>query len=51
MVDMPENQTTTLGPSRPGSIASEGVLPILQSSWTGVLPSDCFMSYLGHMLE
>ena len=37
--------------SGPGNNGNEGVLRILQSSnITGTLPSDCLMSYPGHLL-
>ena len=38
------------GPSWSGSYGNEGVLHIPQSSsTTGASPSDCLMSYLGHL--
>ena len=41
-------RATSLGQSGPGSVDNEGVLHIPQrSSITGVLPSDCLMSYPG----
>ena len=43
--------TTTLGQSGPGSNGNEGVLLIPQSSKAGASPSDCLMSYLGHLEE
>ena len=44
--------TTTLGQSRSGSDGNEGVLPIFHSSSiTGALPSDCLVSYPGHIGE
>ena len=39
---------TTLGQSGPWSSGNEGVLHIPQSSWTGVSPSDCLVSYPRH---
>ena len=43
---------TTLGQSGPGSDGHEGVLRIPQSSSiTGASPSDCLVSYPGHLLE
>ena len=42
---------TILGQSRPGSNGNEGVLHIPQSSSiTGTSPSDCLVSYQGHLL-
>ena len=41
--------TTTLGYSGPRSNGSEEVLHIPQSSRTGALPSDDFVSYPGHL--
>ena len=42
---------TTPGQSRPGSNGNERVLCIPQSSSiTEASPSDCLMSYLGHLL-
>ena len=47
--------TTTLSQSEPGSDNNKGVLCIPQSSSitssiTGALPSDCLVSYPGHLL-
>ena len=43
---------TTPGENRPGSDSNEGVLRIPQSSSiTGTSPSDCLVSYLGHLLR
>ena len=42
---------TTPGHSGPGSDGNEGVVRILQNSGiTGTSPSDCFVSYPGHLL-
>ena len=42
---------TTPGQSGPGSDGNKGVLRISQSSnITGTLPSDCLVSYQGHLL-
>ena len=42
---------TTSGQSGPGSDGNEGVLRIPQSSSTaGTSPSDCLVSYPGHLL-
>ena len=41
---------TTPGWSGPGSNGNEGALHIPQSSKTGASPSDCLMSYPGHLL-
>ena len=42
---------TTPGRSGPGSDGNEGVLRILQSSsLAGTSPSDCLVSYPGHLL-
>ena len=46
------SDATTQGLSGPGSDGSEGVLHIPQSSSiTGTSPSDCLVSYSGHLLE
>ena len=43
--------STTLGQSGPGSDGSKGVFCIPQnSSIIEASPSDCLMSYLGHLL-
>ena len=41
----------TLDQSRPGSNCNKGALHIPQNSSTGVSPSDCLVSYLGHSLK
>ena len=47
----PFSGTTTLGQSRPGSNGNEGVLHIPKStSITAASPSDCLVSYPGHLL-
>ena len=43
------SRTTTSGESRRGR-NDKRVLHILQSSKTGVSPSDCLVSYVGHSL-
>ena len=48
-IDRTLSGATTPGQSEPGSDANEGILHISQSSSiTGVLPSDCLVSYLEH---
>ena len=42
---------TTPGQSEPGRNGNEEVLCIPQSSKAGSSPSDCLMSYLGHLLK
>ena len=42
--------TTTPGWSGPGSNGREGVLHIPQISKAGASPSDCLISYPGHLL-
>ena len=47
----PLSGATSLGQRRPGSNDNEGVLRILQSPGiTGTSPSDCLVSYRGHIL-
>ena len=42
----------TLDQSRPGSAGNKEILHIPQSSsFTGTSPSDCLVSYPGHLLE
>ena len=48
-IDMTLSGATTLGQSRPGSNGNEGILHIPQSSRAGTSPSDCLMSYPGHL--
>ena len=48
-IDKSLSGATTPGQSGPGSDGNEGVLRIPQiSSITGIWPSDCLVSYLGH---
>ena len=50
-IDRTLSGATTPGQSGPGSDGNEGVLRILQSSSiTGTSPSDCLVSYAGHLL-
>ena len=50
-IDRTLSGATTLGQSGPGSNGNEVVLLIPQSSCiTGTSPSDCLVSYLGHLL-
>ena len=50
-IDRTLSGATTLGQSGPGSDGNEGVLCIPQSSSiTGTSPSDCLVSYPGHLL-
>ena len=50
-IDRTLSGTTTPGQSGPGSNGNEGVLHIPQSfSITGTSPSDCLVSYPGHLL-
>ena len=44
----PANLAEIIGP---GSNSNEGVLHTPQSSWTEASPSDCSVSYPGHLLE
>ena len=48
-IDRTLSSATTPGQSRPGSNGNERVLHIPQSI-TGALPSDCLVSYPGHLL-
>ena len=51
-IDKTLSGTTTPGQSGPGSDGNEEVLNIPQNaSITGASPSDCLMSYLGHLFE
>ena len=51
-IDRTLSEASTLGQSGPESDSNEWVLCIHQSSrYTGVLPSDCLVSYPGHLLE
>ena len=51
-IDRTLSGATTPGQSRPGSDGNNGVLCIPQiSSTTGISPSDCLVSYPGHLLE
>ena len=50
-IDRTLSSATTLGQSEPGSDGNEGVLCIPQSSSiTEASPSDCLVSYPGHLL-
>ena len=50
-IDRTLSGATTLGQSRPGSDGNKGVLCTPQSSCiTGTSPSDCLVSYPGHLL-
>ena len=50
-IDRTLSGATTPGQSEPGSDGNEGVLCIPQSSSsTGTSPSDCLVSYAGHLL-
>ena len=51
-IDRVLSGATTVGQSGPGTDGNEGVLHIPQSSSiTGNSPSDCLVSYAGHLLE
>ena len=51
-IDRALSDATTPGQSGPGSNSNEGVLHISQSSSiTGTSPSDCLVSYPGHLLR
>ena len=51
-IDRTLSGATTSSQSRLGSNGNEGVLHIPQSSGiTGALPSDCLLTYTGHLLE
>ena len=51
-IDRTLSGATTPGQSGPGSEVNDGVLCIPQSSnITGTSPSDCFVSYPGHLLR
>ena len=51
-IDRTLSGAITLGQNGPGSDGNEGVLYILQSSKiAGASPSDCLMSYPGHLLR
>ena len=50
-IDKTLSSATTRGLSGPGSDGNKGVLHIPQSSSiTGASPSDCLVSYPGHLL-
>ena len=49
-IDRTLSDATTLGQSGPRNNVSKGVLHIPQSSSTGGSPSDCLVSYTGHLL-
>ena len=50
-IDRTLSDATTPGESGPGSDGNVGVLHVPQSSCiTEVLPSDCLVSYQGHLL-
>ena len=50
-IDRNLSGTTTPDQSGPGSNGNEKVLYISQSFNTGASPSDCFVSYPGHLLQ
>ena len=49
-IDRTHSGATPLGQIGPGSNGNERVLRIPQRSKTGVSPSDCLLSHLGHSL-